>query len=158
MTAKGSEIKQEMDKVKAAALGEVILYTGNPTKYGDNSNCMFHSRVHIGERLAFSGGLNIYAGISDTQSLITDEGCIETTLIPNHNVELALVEIEGIYYPLVSASNVPPVRVVTQMCLHEGGKAYVGPEEISRVLRAEGKGLFDNFFEQYVKQHWIIGN
>jgi hypothetical protein len=132
-------IVAEMQKVRAASLGEVILFAG-PN--------MFHSKVHPHDRALLKAVLNIYDGIDPSQYIQDGDRKIENVLKPKYPVELAVVKVHDVPAPVVCNSGVYNV-----MTLRRDVKAYVGPEQISEVLRTEGMGLFDKFFEQYVQEH-----
>jgi len=134
----------EMKKVRAATPGEVIMFAGPD---------FFHSHVFPSDNAVFRAGLGIYSGISDIQYITIGEKKVKNTLNPDHNMELAVIESEGVYCPLVR-----PSIVSNLMCLGLRDDVYVGPESISELLKTEGKGLFDKFFEGYVAQHRKSGN
>ena len=134
-----AHLKAQMQKVREATLGEVILFTGQD---------MFHSHVFPSDNAVFKAGLSVYSGISINQYLGSENERVENSLKPSHNLELAIIEYEGVYCPLVR-----PAIVTNQMTLGPKDNAYVGPEEISDVLRTQGKGLFDKLFQDYLEKH-----
>lgn len=146
-------IKEQMKKVRAASLGEVILFAGPD---------MFHTRTYQYEDVVFKGGLSIYKGISDVQKTEDDDGnYVYSTLVKSHNIELALLkqaEPKAVANdpPVIVASELffpiaIPSGVENQMTLGKRDKAYVGADAIADVLKREAKGLFDNFFQQYIR-------
>lgn len=138
MAEEAQLLKAEMAKVKAASLGEIILFAGKN---------MALEAVHPSIPAAFKGCLCVYKGIDVAHSLTTDEGPIHTTLIPNRNIELVLMQEGELYCPTVT-----PSRIFNAMTLFPGDRAYVGALDIASVLKREGLGYFDAFFNQYISK------
>ncbi|MFA5258503.1 MAG: hypothetical protein WC402_00350 [Candidatus Pacearchaeota archaeon] len=135
-------IQIEMEKVRVASLGEVILFAGPD---------MFHTHVFPRDRPVFKAGLCIYAGISEGQYVEIKGKNVKNVLNPNHNIELAVIESEGVHCALVR-----PSFVTNQMALGLKDNVYIGPKEISDVLRTAGEGYFDKFFQEYVAKYRML--
>jgi hypothetical protein len=132
-------VAAEMQKVRAASLGEVILFAGLS---------MFHSRVYPHDKALFKAVLNIYEGVSSGHYIRDGAEKIENVLKPNHPAELAVMMVHDVPAPVVCNSDICNI-----MTMRSDVKAYIGPDQISEVLRTEGMGLFDKFFEQYVQEY-----
>lgn len=133
------KIKTEMDKVKAASFGEVILFLG--------------SEIYISEKERgnpiFTAMLGIYRGISRdlcTYEVLESGEKVYRTLRPVYTVGLGITKVRRIYAPIFEDTEFSEC-----MSLTERETAYVGPEDIAEVLKTEGKGFFDDFFQEYVK-------
>ena len=135
-------IQIEMEKVRVASIGEVILFAGSD---------MFHTHVFPRDKPVFKAGLCVYSGISDGQYIEIKGKQLKNVLKPNHNIELAVIGFEGMHCTLIR-----PSMISNQMTLGLRDKAYVGPKAISEVLRTEGEGYFDKFFEEYVARYRML--
>jgi hypothetical protein len=157
-------IREQMRKVKDASLGEVILFAG--------PDMIFTYHLGFGQKYTtpFIGGLSIYNGIDKRTSHIDDDHkWVQSTLVKNCNVELGLIKMEdsgstinldggntllmpdfGLCYPVTIRS-----LVQNQMTLcGPKDEAYVGPEDVARFLHSGAKGLFDVFFQNYLKSFY----
>ncbi len=139
-------LSSQMQRVRAASLGEVILL--NVLDHNSLSNLMpdFGYDQPPVSGVLFHGMLGIYDGLPTLGTFIR-VGDEEVTLELNrkHNYELALINQGGLVVPFIR----PPHG--TAMSLDD--RAYMGPEEISAVLKEQCGGHFDRFFENYVRVH-----
>ncbi|MCK4670234.1 MAG: hypothetical protein KAT43_03445 [Nanoarchaeota archaeon] len=130
-------IQAQMSKVRAATLGEVIMFSG-----------IHPMHLPVDCRTILSGGLCIYSGISEKASITVDGEQVFTTLDNNHTFEIAVIEADdGLYCPTVR-----PSLVENYMTLREKGRVSIGPEEISRFFSLVGCNVLGDFFKHYVSR------
>lgn len=142
-----TQIISEMQRVRQASLGEVILF--NKQWHNGLSNLMpdFGYAQPPVKGVLFHGVLGIYDGVADMGSLIVVKGKdITLELTRKHNYELALIDQDGVIAPFI---RIPLER----NCIVLEDRAYIGPEEISAVLKEKCDGHYDRFFADYVKAH-----
>lgn len=148
--AKIRRIKAEMGKVKAASLGEVILFT-DPENFVALMGYPPIDNPPGPEEPIFKAVLGIYRGVEEICGYRLDDERIYSTLKPDHNVRLAVIKIHDVPAPWVCECD--EFDNICVMMLSSDSKAYVGPGKIMGILRTKGRGLFDGFFERYVKKY-----
>ncbi len=139
-----------MKRIQTATLGEVILLT---TNHHELLGSLMRDFGHADEVL-FHGMIGIYDGVKTSYPFsfirVGDEE-VKVELNPKHVYELALIEQAGLVVPFL--------RIPMQgnaMTLED--KAYIGPEEISAVLREKCGKNFEKFFADYARVHRKVEN
>lgn len=135
----------EMGRVRQIPHGEVVLFnklSGDPVRDFTKN---YHEKTNA--KLLFSGMLGIYAGVPRFGSFIEFDGKVITVeLTREHNYELALIKEGSLVIPFIG---VPTYR----NCMVLEDRAYIGPDEISAVLKEKCGDHFGRFFADYVRTH-----
>ena len=140
-------LKSEMERVRKAHLGEVILFNQkNHTLLRNLIPDFGHTQLPV-KGVLFHGILGIYNGMADlgTYTVVGDEK-VKLELKRKHNYELALINQGGVVVPFI---RIP----MAENCMILEDYTYIGPKEISKVLENKCEGYFKKFFDNYVKVH-----
>ena len=123
----------------------------------------------------FQANIGIYRGFTDKESNIVKGGQVYCTLIQSPSVEIGIQDEEELADLILAQKAVlcrngdliiendntriiiMESRAINTMNLgHTDTVAYVGPEEIARVLSRESNGLLDEYFRSYVEKHRAV--
>lgn len=153
------DIQSQINKVKAASLGELVLFTG--------PNLLNKAYTLTLGHVKFQANLGIYKGFSDKFSARVVGGKAYCAMQSEYNIELAIAKASDIP-PQINLKSSTDNRIVLDkygllaliiscpntnlMWLdRDETLAYVGPKEISKILKQEGNGLLDEFFQNMSK-------
>ena len=150
------EVKREVDKVRVASLGEVILFTG--------PNLINMPYRIAGTHAEVQANVGIYEGYSEAPAQSFRGGKIRCVFKTDANIEIAIAEeilghvdlreIDENGQVIRTADNITMIYLmpnVKEMWLdRKGTTTYVGPDEVTRFLHDQSKGALDEFIREYI--------
>jgi hypothetical protein len=130
-------LKEEMNRVRAASLGEVIMFAGL-------NQPLDHD--HPGEDPLFKAVMGIYQGIHTDKGLVAglDGEMIPTTLRGDFPVEMGIYDVHGI-----PASSIHETRD-HNFSLGIGSQAFIGRNEITSQMGGNPEILLLRFVDNYI--------
>jgi hypothetical protein len=143
----GEPLEKEMEKVRSAPHGELILLVDPHIGFAVIDALGIPQNIR--HNIIFKSVLGVYEGIANHSYLEEALHYDYTFKKSDHPaVEFDIVKTLDVPVPLILENpSSYALNVSTK------GKIYVGPDEIRKVLKSEGMGLFNEFFENYVSAH-----
>ena len=146
-----TSVRENMQRVREASLGEVILFDQTNHKLLCTLLQNFRSAQFPVKGVQFHGVLGINEGIREEypHRIIDEAGeSIISEINSRFTYELALIDEGGVLVPFIR----PPFGL--PMCLNDN--VYIGPDEISAVLSDRCDKHFELFFTDYIKAHRTV--
>jgi len=152
------DVKREVDKIRAASLGEVILFAGHNLTNTPYQIALTHA--------GFQANVGIYGGYSRVPAQHFAGGKIRCVFKTYANIEIAVAEdipdridleqIERNGQVIRTNDVVSMIYLrphVNMMWLdREGTVAYVGPDDVKGLLQEQSKGALEEFITEYIAQ------
>ncbi len=136
-----------MERIMATDLGEVILLTNDQNEMLRNLMPDFGYAQPPVKGVLFHGMIGVYDGLERLGTFMEVGGQrVNLELKPKHVYELALIDQGGVVVPFI---RIP----MHGNCMVLQDRAYIGPEEISAVLKEKCGGNFQKFFADYARVH-----